>query len=163
KVIISYPSRLRASALVFETDFRERAIAGMRDAQSDVPGSHAFCVLARYAMEEDGRPPAGLARHFNIPPAHALAPAGAQGLHGRFLGGKAPGVTLRAVAMPFAVGDLGRSKDAVQKHSAVAPDCFADSSNLLHVHAQADNHGARSSWLLRPTKKGMLRQQRIIP
>src|SRR2546428_2079705 len=132
---------------VFQNDFSQCKIAAMRDAQADVSRAHAFCVFARCAVENNSWAAAGLPSHFNIPPANSFAPPGPESFHRCFLGGKARRVALHGIAMPLAICDLGRSKDAFQENSAVPLDRVAQSSNLLHVHPQADNHVADASSL----------------
>ena len=55
------------------------------------PSRSAIC--ARHAFQMQCRLSARLARHFDIPPAHAEPPSRSQRLHRRFFGGESPGVT----------------------------------------------------------------------
>src|ERR1700730_17987286 len=114
----------------------------MGDAQTDVTRSHTFCVLARRAMKNNCRPAARHARHFNIPPAHALAPARTQSFHCGLLGREASRIALGFIPVPFAVCDLGRSINPLEEGLAVPFDCFVYPANLLHVQAKANNHFA---------------------
>src|SRR5437879_7547827 len=91
-------------------------------------------------MKENRGAGAGLAGYLNIAPAYAFAPAGAQRLHHRLFGGKACGVAFRGIAMTFAVGDLTRSKNAIEEDAAVPADHFPNPADLFHVHTQTDNH-----------------------
>lgn len=133
-----------AGSSAFQNNFCQGEIAGVTDAEAEVSRPHTFRVFARGAVEDDGRPAAGLPGHLNIPPAHSLGPAGAESFHGGFLGGKTSCVSLDSIAVAFAVGDLGRGKNALEEASAVPLDGFTKPGNLFYVHAQTNNHGTDS-------------------
>src|SRR5882672_8817507 len=100
--------------------------------------------LACLAVECDGGAAAGLAPHFDVPPAHAAAPARSQGLHGRFFGGKAGGESLNAVGLGVTIADLSLSVDAPEKALAVPGDGLGDSRDFRDVNSSADNHSGKN-------------------
>ena len=61
-------------------------------------------------------------------------------LHRGFLGGKAPREAFRAVAMLFAVANLRRREQALEKRAAAARDGRFHAIHFGNVHAQADDH-----------------------
>ncbi len=73
---------------------------------------------------------ARLADHFDIHPAHAARPSGAEGFHGGFLGGKAAREPFGAVAMLFAVGDFRWRENALEECRSVAGDGGLDAIRL---------------------------------
>jgi hypothetical protein len=125
---------------IFQDDLGQGEIAGVTDAQTDVLGSQALGMLARRAMENDYRSSARRPRHFDIAPAHASAPSGAQGFHGRLFGSKSCGVPLNRVTVTFAVSDLSGSEDALEETPAMPSDGFTDPGNLFHIYTQPENH-----------------------
>lgn len=125
---------------VFQNDLGQCEIAAVSETQVDMSRSHTVGVVARYAVKNNRRPAARLARYFDIAPAYAFAPAGAQCLHRRFFGSKTCGVAFCWIAMTFTVGDFTGSKNAIEEDAAVAADHFPNPADLLHVHTQADDH-----------------------
>jgi hypothetical protein len=76
-----------------------------------------------------------LAAYFEIDPANAAAPSGAQRLHGGFLGGEAAGVTLKFIFETLAIFDFVGRKDAAEKWLAVSLDGRLDARNFGNVNA----------------------------
>jgi hypothetical protein len=96
----------------------------------------------RLAVQSQRWRAALLADHLDVPPAHALAPAGAEHLHHRLLGGEAGGVALEAPASArFAVRLLGRGEDTVAEAAAVpALQRPPDAPDLAQVGPDARDH-----------------------
>src|SRR5271157_2979751 len=95
-------------------------------------------------VESHGRTSARKSRHFCILPCDAVAPAGANRLHGRFFGGEASGVALRLVRFGLAVANLAGGKDALQKPPPKALYGGSDARDLHNINAGSDDHGWRS-------------------
>src|ERR1035441_169518 len=130
------------SALALEDDLRDCLFLGVWNRQWGL--FHAefrgeFCSLA---VECNGRTATRHADHFAIAPPYAMVPAGAQSLHGCFLGCEASRVTLHAICLGIAIAHLSRSVDALQKTLAETLDGLADAGNFCDVDACAYDHDA---------------------
>src|SRR5215472_1498942 len=82
------------TALILEDDVCDGLRGGVGDAESDVFYAQGVGNFPRFAMQSKGGAAAAHPNDFDIDPAHAAAPACAQGFHRRFFGGKTAGVTL---------------------------------------------------------------------
>jgi hypothetical protein len=69
-----------------------------------------------------------------------MAPARAQSLHGRFLGGEACGATLFAIGLRLAIADFPCRIDALQKAVAKARDRLPGARNLRNIDTRADDY-----------------------
>jgi purine-nucleoside/S-methyl-5'-thioadenosine phosphorylase / adenosine deaminase len=154
------PQVLRMSAL--EDDLGEGQIAAMSDGERDVPHPETVGELARYACQVQRRLPTGRVGHFNVAPAHPMAPPGAQCLHGRFFGGKSRGVTLKSVLVAFTIGDFARRIDAFQKYRSAALDGCANPVDFRYVDSQPYDQ-YRSLPRREPKARTGLRPDAIIP
>jgi len=84
---------------------------------------------------------AGEAEDFEFAPGDAAADAGAEGLGGCLLGGKAGGEAFGGGSLFLAaVGDLGGRVDAVEEGVAEAGERVLDAGDLDHVGAEAEDH-----------------------
>ena len=78
---------------------------------------------------------------FDVVPGESVAPARAQGLEGRLLGGEARGVVLRRRgAARVAVGALTFGEDALAQPRR-ARERFTDAADFDNVYADGDDHG----------------------
>ena len=96
---------------------------------------------ARAAGESKGRGAHVVRRDFDVVPGEAVAPARAQRLEGRLLGGEARGVVLRrrGTAARVAVGALLLGEDALAQPRR-ARERFTDAADFDNVYADGDDH-----------------------
>ena len=94
----------------------------------------------RFTGEGHGGAAALLADYFEIDPANAASPAGAERFHGRFLGGEAPGVAFELILEALAIFDFSWREHAAQKQFAAAFDGGLDARHFGDVHTQTNNH-----------------------
>jgi hypothetical protein len=87
----------------------EGLVGGVGDAEGNVFYAEAVSDVAGFAVEFYGGTAAALANDFNIDPADAAAPAGAEGFHRGFFCGEAAGVTLVFIFETLAVFAFGGS------------------------------------------------------
>jgi hypothetical protein len=97
------------SLFVLEDDLGEGLVCGVGDAEGDVLYAEAVSDVARFAVEFYGGAAAALADDFDVDPADAAAPAGAEGFHRGFFCGEAAGVTLVFIFETLAVFAFGGS------------------------------------------------------
>lgn len=76
-----------------------RLLGGMRKRDGDVLCAKFGSKFSGLTVEGKVRTSARLANHLNVTPCHAVVPAGAQGLHGSFLGGEAGSVAFHAIGL----------------------------------------------------------------
>src|SRR5258708_18593159 len=100
---------------VFEDNLRDRLLGGMRQRERCILDAQPCGELRGSAVKADSRAAARHAHDLAIPPAHAVVPARAPGLHRGLLGGKARRVTLHAICLAVSVADLSPGKNALQK------------------------------------------------
>jgi hypothetical protein len=81
---------------------------------------------------------------FDRPPEHLRRVASAQRLHGRFLGGEAPGEVNRRVPATKTVGDLAFGEDALDEALAVSLDRVLDARDVGGVDAETNDGGHRN-------------------
>ena len=78
--------------------------------------------------------------NFDVTPADAVVPSGAEGLHAGFFGGEARGVVLgRRRAARVAVGALRFGEDALAE-ARRARQSFTDAPDFDNVYADGDDH-----------------------
>jgi len=87
----------------------EGLVGGVADAEGDVFYAEADGDVAGFAVEFHGGAAAALADDFDVDPADAAAPAGAEGFHRGFFCGEAAGVTLVFIFETLAVFAFGGS------------------------------------------------------
>jgi len=81
-----------------------------------------FGDLTGPAVKGDGRAPTRLPADFDIDPAYAAIPAGAERLHGSLFGRKTRSVALDTIGLGVAVSLLTFSKNPAQKTFAMTVD-----------------------------------------
>jgi hypothetical protein len=69
-----------------------------------------------------------------------MIPAGAESLHGRFLGGEASSVALEAIRLRIAIANLSLSENPLKKTLPEALNGLAYAGNFGDVDAGAYNH-----------------------
>jgi polyphenol oxidase len=111
----------------------------MGDAERDVFYAEAFADFAGFAVEFYGGAAAFLADDFDVDPADAAAPAGAEGLHRGFLGGEAAGVALVFVFEALAVFAFGGRVETAEDCFAVALDGGFYAADFGDVDSEADD------------------------
>jgi hypothetical protein len=126
--------------LILENHLRERRISTMRNRNRNILDAQPRSNLSGHAVQPQRRLPAGKIRHFNVHPAHAMAPSRPQRLHRRFLHGESPRITLEAILVPLAVRNFSASEQPVNKSLPVARDRRFDTIYLRDVHAHSDDH-----------------------
>ena len=95
------------SLFVLEDDLGEGLVCGVGDAEGNVFYAEAVSDVAGFAVEFYGGTAAALADDFDVDPADAAAPAGAEGFHRGFFCGEAAGVTLVFIFETLAVFAFG--------------------------------------------------------
>jgi YfiH family protein len=98
-------------------------------------------VLPRGARKRYRGLPARLIFHFDVSPAHSLAPARSERFHRRLFGRKSRRVPLEFFLVPLAVMDFTLREHALQKRLSVPPDRRLDAVNFRDVHSHSDDHG----------------------
>src|SRR5438132_14343263 len=100
--------------------------------QADVNLAHPFAagVGGRCARELEGRPPATLLDHFDLPQRQPADPACAERLEEGFLRSEADGERLRPVDSVRAARQLGGTVDSLFKPSTVRGERSRDSFRL---------------------------------
>ena len=130
----------RCAGLLAEEDhLSERERIRVRD--RELRGSPAdFREASRgAAVQPQLRWTAGLADDFDVAPQHTLRVAGAEGLHGRFLGREPAGEMNRRIVASHAVGDLRFREDAMGEPFAVPFDGCPDTRDVRRVEAESDD------------------------
>jgi len=124
-----------------EDDLREGVLAGVREGDVRVGGAEDFEEFAGAAVEEEGGGAAGGVDDLDVLPREPAAPARAERLEGRLLGGEARGVVLRrGRAAPVAVGPLALGEDALAQ-ARRARERFTQAGDFGKVYADGDDHG----------------------
>src|SRR5271167_4483979 len=124
----------------FQDDLGHCSFLGVGYREVGVSRAQPAEELCRFAVESHSRASARNSHDLNVLPGDAAVPAGADGLHGSFLGGEAAGVAFRLVRLGLAVADLVRSEDALQKAPPEALNRGRDAIYLCNVNAGSDNH-----------------------
>jgi hypothetical protein len=115
------------------------------DAEGDALHAELGGDFCGFAGEGDGGAAALFADYFEIDPADAAAPSGAEGFHGCFFGGEAAGVTLEFILEALAIFDFVRREDAAEEWLAVTFDGSFDARNFGNIHTQSDDQKASKS------------------
>jgi hypothetical protein len=92
-------------------------------------------------MESNRWAASRLAAHFDVTPAHAMIPSGAESLHGRFLGSETRGITFHAVGLRLTVADFALGENPLKEAITVARNGLRNTRNFGNVYARADDHG----------------------
>jgi YfiH family protein len=111
------------------------------DAQRDVFHAHPFGDVTGLAVEFYGGAAAFLADDFDVDPADAAAPAGAERFHRGFFGGEAAGVALVFIFKALAVFPFGGCEEAAKNGLAVALDSGLYAADFGDVDSEADDQG----------------------
>src|SRR5689334_4368212 len=80
------------------------------------------------------------AQHFDVVPADAVPPAGAERFHGGFLGSESRSIAFHFRGAAFAISNLRFSKDTVTETLAAPREDFLNPRNLYDIDADGDNH-----------------------
>ncbi len=88
---------------------------------------------------------AGFVGDLDLHPFHTAPPAGAEGLEGRLLGGKACGKALPLVCLAFAIGDLLRGEYPFEKAAAKTFGGLLNPVWFGNVNSGSDNHNQCSA------------------
>jgi len=119
---------------------RDRLLGGVGKRERNVSSAHPSGKLGRLAVECDSGPASGLAGDFDVTPAHAMVPAGAERFHGCFLGGEAGGVTFHSIGLGIAVAYLAFGEHAAEESVTMAGKGLRDARNFRDVDPSADDH-----------------------
>ncbi len=90
-------------------------LGGVGQREGDVFCAEAGGDGGGLSVELDGWALAFGADDFDVAPADAVIPSGAEGFHAGFFGGEAGGVTFEASGFGFAIEDFAFGEDAVEK------------------------------------------------
>lgn len=124
-----------------ENDLRDGVLGGVREREVRVRGAEPFKEVAGVAGELKERRAQLIGGYLDVVPGEAVAPARAERLEGRLLGGEARGVVLHEVrAARVAVGALLFGKDALAK-ARRARQHFTHAADFDNVYPDGDNHG----------------------
>src|ERR1700730_3779816 len=91
-------------------------------------------------MEFDGRTSTRFTCHFDISPAHAIVPSGAEGFHASFLGREPGRVSLHPVCLGVAIPNLAIRKDAVNEALTKPLNRFCNSRYFGYIDSGANDH-----------------------
>ena len=119
----------------------ESLVGGVGDAEGDVFDAEVIGDFTGFAVEFYGGSAAALADDFDVDPAHAAAPAGAERFHRGFFRGEAAREPLILILEAFAVFSFGRRVEPAEKCFAVALDGGFDAADFGDVDSEADDHG----------------------
>lgn len=111
----------------------------MGNAEGDIFYAEAFADFAGFAMEFHGGAAAALADDFDIDPADAAAPTGAERFHRGFFCGEAAGVPLVFIFEALAVFAFGGGVKAAEDGFAVALDGGFYAADFGDVDSEADD------------------------
>jgi polyphenol oxidase len=126
---------------ILEDDLGEGLVGGVGDAEGDVLYAESVGDVAGFAVEFYGGAAAFLADHFDVDPADAAAPAGAERFHRGFFCGEAAGVAFVFIFEALAVLALGGRVEATEKCFAVALDGAFHAADFGNVDSEADDQG----------------------
>jgi len=102
--------------------------------------SQAIGKRARHTFQSKPRLSPSLAGDLNVSPTNAVTPPSAEGLHRRFLHGEPRGVALVPILVGFAVRNLPRGEDPLDKCPTVARDGSLDPVDFRNIETQSDDH-----------------------
>ena len=125
----------------FKNDLRDGVLGGVGEGEVRVRGAEPFEEVAGVAGElEEGRAEF-VGGDLDVVPGEAVAPARAERLEGRLLGGEARGVVLRrARAARVAIGALLFREDALAE-ARRAREHFTHAADFDNVYPDGDDHG----------------------
>ena len=126
-------------SLALKNDLGEGLVGGVGDAEGDVSYTEAVGDFAGFAVEFDGWAAAFLADDFDIDPADAAAPAGAESFHCGLFGGETAGEPLIFVFEALAVFAFGGRVEAAEKCFAVPLDGGFHAADFGDVDSEADD------------------------
>ena len=121
--------------------------AAVGDAHLNLADAELLDHVFDAAADGHHRFAARLVADFDVAPGDAPPPAGAQGLHDRFLGGPAAGEVLRGLLAALTILDLFGRVHAVDEQLAVPLDHPGDPQALRDVGADANEFGHRKQGL----------------
>jgi YfiH family protein len=124
---------------ILEDDLGEGLVGGVGDAERDVFHAKAIGDVAGFAVEFHGWAAAPLADDFDVDPADAAAPAGAESFHRGFFCGEAAGIAFVFILEALAVFALGGRVEAAKDRFAVALDGGSYSPNFRDIDSEADD------------------------
>lgn len=127
--------------LILEDDLGEGLVGGVGDAERDVFYAEALADFAGFAVEFYGGAAAFLADDFDVDPADAAAPSGAEGFHGGLFCGEAAGVAFVFIFEALAVFAFGGRVKAAEDCFAVALDGGFYALDFGEVDSEADDQG----------------------
>ncbi len=124
-----------------EDDLRDGVLRGVREREVRVGGAEVLEEFARVAGESEERRARVVRGHLDVVPGEPVAPARAERLEGRLLGGEARGVVLRRVRPArVAVGALLLREDALAE-ARRAREHFTHAADFDNVYPYGDDHG----------------------
>jgi len=118
---------------------------GVGDAEGDALHAELGGDFCGFAGEGDGGAAAQFADNFEIDPAHAAVPSGAERFHGCLFGGEAAGVTFEFILEALAIFDFVGGEDAAEEWLAVTFDGGLDARDFGKIDTQSDNQKASES------------------
>ena len=135
------PRAAASPSTSLEDDLRDGVLDGVGEGEVSVRGAEPFEEVAGVAGDlEEGRAEF-VGGDLDVVPGEAVAPARAERLEGRLLGGEARGVMLCGVrAARVAVGALLLGEDALAE-ARRARQHFTHAANFDNVYPDGDDHG----------------------
>ena len=136
-----YSSLTFRSPPPLEKNLRDGVLTGVGEREVRVGGAEPFEEVAGVARELEERGAQLVRGHLDVVPGESVAPARAERLEGRLLGGEARGVVLRRVrAARVAVGALLFGEDALAE-ARRAREHFTHAADFDNVYPDGDDHG----------------------
>src|SRR5579872_1399338 len=126
----------------FENHDGQRLLRGVGQRQRHIHHGELSSHFCGNTVEGKRRFAAREVRYFEILPAHAAAPAGADRFHASFLRGKTGGVTLKLVRLAFDIRDLVRGEDPVDETRAMAANRFTNPGNFGEIGTDSNDHNS---------------------
>ena len=135
------PPYARRSLSSLENDLRDGVLGGVGEGEVRVGGPELFEEVAGVAGELEEGCAQLVGGDLDVVPGEAVAPARAERLEGRLLGGEARGVVLDGVgAARVAVGALLLGEDALAE-ARRAREHFTHAADFDNVYPDGDDHG----------------------
>ena len=142
----SLPSAYPLSAdSIFKNDLGQGLGFGVGDAEGDALHAELGGDFCGFAGEGKGGAAARFADYFEIDPADAVAPSGAERFHGGFFGGEAAGVTFEFILEALAIFDFAGREDAAKEWLAVTFDGGLDARDFGNIDTQSDDQNTSES------------------
>lgn len=117
--------------------------SGMREGERRAVHAKLLCKLRGDPVKHKRWPAAGLTPYLNVPPAHSMVPACAQGLHAGFLGCETGSKSFDAIGFGFAVTNLVLRKNPPQKAVAETLNGGSHARDFDNVDARTHNHDGK--------------------